>query len=157
MKKVYQTIVDKDKGNCMQAVVASLFEVDLNNVPDFLNFGDDWFWEFLYYFRDKGYKPSYIYKNKNYDLKDVAIFDGGVNGYFYASVPSATFDGLTHAVVVNMDLNVVHDPNPNGKALNIEPNDVKAIVATNDFLIGTNGEFIKGSRYKKPETLTFGV
>lgn len=36
MKKVFQTIVDKDHGNCMQAVVASLFELELDDVPNFI-------------------------------------------------------------------------------------------------------------------------
>ena len=28
-------------------------------------------------------------------------YDGGINGYFYASVPSQTFENGTHAVVVD--------------------------------------------------------
>lgn len=36
MIKVYQTMVDRGHGNCMQAVIASLLEKPLEEVPRFL-------------------------------------------------------------------------------------------------------------------------
>jgi len=37
MKKVFQTRVSKENGNCAQAVIASLFELRLEEVPDFVS------------------------------------------------------------------------------------------------------------------------
>jgi hypothetical protein len=35
MIKVYQTKVSESNGNCAQAVIASLLEINLNDVPNF--------------------------------------------------------------------------------------------------------------------------
>jgi hypothetical protein len=37
MKKVYQTKYGEGKGNCFQAAVASILELNLSDVPDFVN------------------------------------------------------------------------------------------------------------------------
>lgn len=144
MKKVYQTIVDKGNGNCMQAVVASLFELELNEVPHFLNFGDSWWKEFDHFFRTKGLDPCYIHRNKNHDTTEsminIAKFDGGINGYFYGAVKSQTFEGVIHAVIIDSDLNIVHDPNPNQKALSLTPDDVEGFYVTKEMIIGKTGK-----------------
>ena len=58
MIKVYQTIMNKEKGNCMQAVVASLFNMGLNDVPKFIEMGDKkWIVELDNFFEAKGYRP----------------------------------------------------------------------------------------------------
>ena len=134
MKKIYQTIVDKENGNCMQAAIASLLDKELDEVPHFLENLKK---------RDKGedvkdhesHTILYLYKegydcnvasgytgrdrnNKEYTLAELAKIDGGLNGYFYASVPSQTFKEGTHAVIVDHNLKVIHDPNPNQLSLN---------------------------------------
>lgn len=43
MHKVYQTIVDKGRGDCMRAAIASMFELDILQVPHFLMFGNKYF------------------------------------------------------------------------------------------------------------------
>lgn len=147
MKKVYQTIVDKDHGNCMQAAIASLLELELEEVPDFNEFsknGNTDFKNTLHGFIiSYNYDACTINRRHNRDtefLKKVARFDGGVNGYFYASVPSQTYPDRTHAVIVDMDLNIVHDPNPNGKALNLSPDDVIDILVMHEMIIGKTGK-----------------
>lgn len=146
MKKVYQTIIDKDHGNCMQAAIASLLGKDLVEVPNFIE-------------SEKGTRRyedtmmGYLHKVCGYDactvnkyhhettefLKKVARFDGGVGGYFYATVPSQTFPDCMHAVIVDMDLNIVHDPNPNGNALKLTPDDVLDIMVMHEMIIGKTG------------------
>lgn len=125
MKKVYQTIIDPGKGNCMQAAVASLFEEELENVPNFISFGDDWWQEFVKYFESKGYKETtYLYNPilfpetlPEWSLDRLEEFEG-IKGLFYATVNSPKFNpeglpsGITHAVIVNKDFNIAHDPNP---------------------------------------------
>lgn len=144
MKKVYQTIVDKDHGNCMQAVIASLFELELEEVPNFIELGDEWFSEMMSFYKERGYDLCYIHRNKNHDttesLINIAKFDGGINGYFDASVKSQTFEGGTHAVVIDTNLNIVHDPNSNQAALKLSPDDIEGFYITKDMIIGKTGK-----------------
>lgn len=139
MKEVYQTIIDKVHGNCMQAAIASLFDDELDNVPNFIEFDDNWFVEMEKYVESKGYKyDGMLFNNKWNDLihHDSYVFDDGpsyceelllsalkdevgVNGLFYAGVCSPalfSWDSQSfHAVLVDKDCNIVFDPNPNYK------------------------------------------
>lgn len=148
MKKVYQTIVDKDHGNCMQAAIASLFELELNQVPNFVEMPNDkWFLECMQLFRNYGYEIC-AFNINNHKLTDeeklyLMEHDGGVNGYWHASVNSLTLPGCTHSVLVDKYLNVVHDPNPNQKALELKPQDILDIYTVkNDWHISSDGKFI---------------
>lgn len=142
MKKVYQTIVDEHKGNCMQAAVASLFELPLEEVPNFIEHGTDWFQIMYSFFKERGHDICYINRNGRHEtelLKRVAKFDGGVNGYLYASVQSQTFPDVYHAVVIDTDLNIVHDPNPNQLAMRLTPDDILDFISVKDMVIGKTG------------------
>jgi hypothetical protein len=145
MKKVYQTIIDKDKGNCMQAAIASLLELELNDVPNFIEHTEtrDFSLTMHGFLSDKGYHMCTISRyrhDKTEFLKKVARFDNGVNGFFYASVRSQTFTDATHAVIVDVGLNIVHDPNPNQLALKLIPDDVLDIAVMHDMRIGKTGK-----------------
>jgi hypothetical protein len=144
MKKIFQTIVDKGHGNCMQAAVASLLELELNDVPNFIvsKTGVLDLMKFLFKY---DYDCTYINRrgdqeNETEFLKSVAKFDGGVNGYFYASVPSQTYEGVYHAVIVDTDLNIVHDPNPNQLALKLTADDVVGFYCMHSMVIGKTGK-----------------
>lgn len=152
MKKVYQTTVDKGKGNCMQAAIASLLELSLDEVPNFIEFDGkektSSSLELMKFLKEKGYDYCYINRREDHGhgtefLKKVAKFDGGISGFLYASVPSQTFKGVGHAVVIDLDLNVVHDPNPNQLAMNLTPDDVEGFVVVTEFVIGKTGKFFK--------------
>lgn len=137
MKKVFQSKVSEVDGDCMRAVVASLLELDLNEVPNFIEYREASNFEMMKFFFDKKYHPCFIYKH-NYtteQLIEIANICGGVNGYFYASVPSQTYKDGGHAVVVDLNLNIVHDPNPNQKCLGLKPDDIEYILTVGDFLI----------------------
>lgn len=129
MKKVYQTIVDSEIGNCMQAVVASLFEIELDSIPNFVEH-ENWGELFDQVYTDNGY-PDYIYfDTRNLSLKlikNILEHDKGINGFFYATVASQTLKGITHAVVIDKNCNIVHDPNPNQLALKLNWSDVQQI------------------------------
>jgi len=144
MIKVYQTIIDKGHGNCMQAVVASLLELPLEEVPNFIEIKEgSWFLTMEHMFDDRGYDLCTIGRGGNTDtemLKKIAKFDGGVNGFLYASVPSMTFEGCGHAVIVDTDLNIVHDPNPNQLALQLTADDIDSIMVYHDMRIGKTGK-----------------
>jgi hypothetical protein len=154
MRKVDQTSVVKGEGNCMQAVVASLLELDLKKVPNFIKYVNhktkDPYWEMYVFMEKHGYKMSEI------DIKvddmpvsalDITEIDGGVNGYFYATVPSQTFTDVNHAVVVDKDLNIVHDPNPNRLALDLIPEDIISFFSVKDnWYFGIDGKLKKDKK-----------
>lgn len=130
MTKVYQTVIDKGNGNCMQAAVASLFDMKLEEVPNFIEYEEyKWYDVWVKFWDEKGYSiATYGVKGDLRGARKIAKRDGGVNGYFFASVNSLTYPGeCTHAVIVDINLNVVHDPNPNGRALALKPKDILTI------------------------------
>ena len=144
MKKVFQTIVDKDHGNCMQAAIASLFELELDDVPNFIEAGRNANYDLFRFLWSKNLEPTSIAKNRRNRttefLKEIAKFDGGINGYFYAIIPSQTFKDGYHAVVVDSELNIVHDPNPNQKGLKLTADDVESFITVKDMIIGKTGK-----------------
>jgi hypothetical protein len=148
MRKVLQTIVgganSKVRGNCMQAAVASLFDLELNQVPNFIEFNKDWFDVFYKFFQDKGFYISpWKPKGEIERTKEILKHDGGVGGYFYAAVPSQTFKDSTHAVIIDCDMNIVHDPNPNQLALKLTPKDILEIdTVKDDWHIDVDGSFV---------------
>ena len=139
MKKVYQTIIDPGKGNCMQAAIASLWEFPLEEVPNFKEYDQEWFskmWSFIgecsvdgqeYEILGTLYNPKGHHGFKGEDrfpeIKEMA----GVKGYFYASVYSPIFyhpeakDPCTHAVVIDKDYNIVHDVNKQNLEVKVYP------------------------------------
>jgi hypothetical protein len=124
MTPVYQTIIDPISGNCMQAAYATLFDLPIEDVPNFVAPEHYQRWGFVLrdFLERLGYKEiTHLYSHSEYDqwkLERVKDFDG-VNGYFYASVHSPKFNpdgkhgGPGHAVIVDKNLNIVWDPNPN--------------------------------------------
>ena len=138
MIKVYQKIIDKGNGDCMQAVMASLFEKRMEEIPHFISFGKNWFSEFYKFINDNGYKYDGTLNNKIYSkiLSPDSCFEikkfhkasiirksnlrkeSGINGLFFASVLSPKYTKsilekhTTHAVIIDKDFNIVHDPNP---------------------------------------------
>jgi hypothetical protein len=137
MKKVFQTRVSKEDGNCAQAVIASLFNLGLEDVPDFVSNHHikPMAVEIVKFLNKRGFKAGYMYRDSKYGktLLDLTSVDNGVDGYFYAVVKSKTFDNGLHAVVVDKNLNIVHDPNPNGRCLYLGPKDVVQVLMTNIF------------------------
>lgn len=137
MKKVYQKRVDKGDGDCMQATIASLFEVELEEVPDFIRCGNQWSIKIEEFFKEKGYATAKSFHRTDWTIPfylEALEYDGGIGGYFYAVVLSQTFkeEGVTHAVVVDKELNIVHDPNPNGLALKLKAEDILYVYVVKD-------------------------
>lgn len=147
MKKIYQTIIDNVRGNCMQAAIASLFEKDLCEVPNFIAFesSSSQLIRFILencceyggllhnkkysilssptdgcFNKIKWYKPYIMTKKRLYN-------ETGINGFFYASVLSPKYfnwnDGKnsTHAVIIDRYYNIVYDVNPRYKDIKQYP------------------------------------
>jgi hypothetical protein len=144
MIKVFQTIVDKDKGNCEQAVIASLLNLSLEDVPNFIEYRKSGQYDktVMGWLHKKGYCACTIGKDRHgvKKLKEIAKFDGGFDGFFYAVVPSQTYKDITHAVVADINLKIVHDPNPNLRALKLKSKDIICIIVTKDMVIGKTGK-----------------
>lgn len=121
MIKVDQSIISAEDGDCFRAVIASVLDLTLEQVPHFLRFKSDWnimFFRFM-----KMFNWSYagnvaidsdVWLNRNYSI----------DGYFICSVPSATFKESSHAVLVDESGIVVHDPNPNKLWEGVNLNDI---------------------------------
>lgn len=117
MTPVFQACVDKGRGDCQRAAVASLFDLELEQVPHFrLYSSDDWWRVYFYFLMGIGYEfhgTSMAERHKgerNYS---------SVDGFFLATVPSRTIDGSRHSVLIDENGVVIHDPNPNKRWLGI--------------------------------------
>lgn len=157
MKKVFQSKVCSVEGDCCRAAIASIFGKELNEVPP-LYPDHHQAHEIMKYFREQGFEPTFYNRREEGDysptgkrypsIEEVAKYDGGVGGYFYASVNSQTFEGCSHAVIVDINLNIVHDPNPNGLALKLSPKDVVEIIVVGKWHINLEGEFVDENNNK---------
>lgn len=124
----------------MQAVVASLFNMEIDEVPNFISLGRNWFDEIRTFFHERGYEYKGTLFNKNFSRLvnptsscfeeekwyEKACFtekkleeEGGVDGLFFGVVLSPKYfnykDGVeahTHAVVIDSNYNIVHDVSP---------------------------------------------
>lgn len=131
MTKVFQDKFGRGEGNCMQAAVASLFDMELHEVPHFLLMKEDWFQAMWEVAKSRGYTYSHMLNNPKRlgawgkDRFEELQEEEGVNGYFYAAVYSPklfcpqelcsddpSVIAATHAVIIDKDCNIVHDPHP---------------------------------------------
>lgn len=113
MTPVTQTrlhIKDRDgsviqKGNCFQAAVASIMDLPLEEVPNFIEYSDDeWFEKFIGFLDSMGYEYAWHYANDGQDIKGYSIGSG--------ISPRATKDcRITHAVIC-LDGEMVFDVHP---------------------------------------------
>ena len=145
MKKVFQSRIEKKHGTCMQAAIASLFEMFIEDVPNFIEMGDEWFYNLRKFYKDRGYSHCCYNPHNNIELtKQVLEHDKGINGYWYASVESVNLGkDVWHAVIIDKNLNVVHDPNPNNYGHIYKPEDILSIdVCKDNWHISVDGELI---------------
>lgn len=114
MKAVAQTIFTAPGGNCFQACVASVLELDLYQVPHF--FGDvtdptsNWtqkHWEELRSFAaSQGLCVSWIDPQRE---PDYARALESIGAHYVAFGDSPSFPGVGHCVVMKSGI-IVHDP-----------------------------------------------
>lgn len=138
MKKVYQKIIDPMKGDCFKCCICSLLELEYEDVPNFIE-SERWYLDVLDFLHKYGYRihmdklwnPYVKYLEfptnecfKKYEVEYPYYLskinpDMGIDGYFLASVYSPKFTNTKeppmshlHAVICDIDFNIVHDPNP---------------------------------------------
>lgn len=142
MRRMFQTRFGKGTGNCAQAAMASLFGIDIYEVPDFITRHTEEEPQSIHIMRfmeSRGYEyTTYIWTHRFPSLdqfKNILRYDGGIDGFFYAIIDSLTLEDSQHAVIINTDMQVVHDPNPNGRALGLAPEMIKAVLTVSNFYI----------------------
>lgn len=119
MIPVYQTVISKGRGNCHQALIASIFELDLSQVPNFRLFPENkWFDVYYYFLWAMGFK----YKGQKHNIiSRPLLLEDSLNGFFDAAVESRTLGpDVLHAVILDVNGIVVHDPNPNKRWLGVD-------------------------------------
>jgi hypothetical protein len=107
MIKIMQTKVDNKTGDCLRACVASMFELEIEAVPNFLLFKKRrWFQMMWYYF--KGLQCDIVYCYKPQEISNKYL----LNGCILAVVKSLNGSN-SHAILIDSVGNVLHDPSPN--------------------------------------------
>ena len=109
MDRIRQSIVGNERGDCMRAVIASMMEIEIEQVPHFLLFGNKWFSCMYSFLRFMGYDVTY----EHYDFDNPFTRRHLINGCIFAIVKSKSFKKTNHAVLINSVGRVIHDPNPN--------------------------------------------
>jgi len=106
----------KQRGDCLRACVASLFELHPRNVPHFADFPQDaWVYEFLRFVAEAGYEYFGWIDDQTF-INDPALTQG-VDGYVIVvgesprSLPNAP--PMYHAVLYKNGY-LAHDPHPSG-------------------------------------------
>lgn len=133
MKKVYQTRYGKNEGNCFPAAIASILELELDEVPDFCNIHseDSYYQEFIYWLHRLGYTAIPIATNKD-ELANSMHLKGS-----YLLVTGKNKDGVNHCVVYRNG-EMVH--NPNRKCEGITPEYLDIIYPMNPMKSKLKGE-----------------
>lgn len=137
MKKVYQRIDDPRHGDCYKCCIAAILDLEYEEVPHFIEFGDNWLLEAQKFFREHGYdysgKELYnprviflenptnnVYENvwtlKSRSLRAIKP-EYCINGLFMAGVYSPKYTNPCehptshlHSVLCDIDFNIVFDP-----------------------------------------------
>src|SRR5574343_138542 len=121
MRPAYQQVLHGDGtvGDCFRACLASILEVDTNQVPHFVEmYRERWADECRMWLKDNhnlGMTTIHLH-----GLDDYIVFQATGGTECIASIPSPNFPGLTHAVVAEvasagLSLRFKFDPNPKGK------------------------------------------
>ena len=107
--------VDEQRGNCLQAALASLLELPLDDVPHFVqdhvdHDGDNvtewnWWHPMLAWLHDRGLSVT-----------SAGVRDPEPGEYVLAMGPSPRGNGIHH-VVINRDGQLAHDPHPDATGL----------------------------------------
>ncbi len=100
MIPVYQTVFSIPGGNCLQAALASVFEVPLGTVPHFANLDSDDWWQQCqeWCIKTFGVYPVFVPTDTKLEF---------IRGYHLMNVKTPS--GSEHAVV-GFNGDIVHDP-----------------------------------------------
>ena len=130
MKPIDQTIFGFKKGNCFQACVASIFEREINDVPEFMGDGVDSFYDNL---RKWEGVTGLKFINITVGDEDIDIIK---NCFVIAAGPSPRDKKKNHACIY-YNGKMVHDPHPDKIGI-VAPEYYTIIVLQNPAIFWTN-------------------
>lgn len=129
MKPIFQTRFgsrqseDDVGGNCFQAALASLFELELAEVPDFCNIypleGDEWWYAYVEWLNARGLSVVPINLKAS---RSISLLDREFRNCILL-VQGPNKDGVQHCVVYKNG-KPLHNPNPHCKGITPEFVDV---------------------------------
>ncbi len=122
MKPVKQTIFDNENGNCMQACIASLLEMELVQVPNFVYSGKKWWTAFREWIASLGYSPLEV--NWPIPLSDEGQHIFPNEGQVCWAVGNSPRGDWKHAILVKYikgEWTNYHDPHPSDDFLDGDP------------------------------------
>jgi hypothetical protein len=157
MKPVWQNIKGVN-GNCMQAAIASILELELEEVPNFKLLGKRALRVLIEFMKSHNYSFVRLVTPKS-DLSSVSS-EIGVNGYFFAIVRSQVNEGGHHAVVIDKNCNIVHPVNKKYEGItefekrsDKEINGIVYIFVFNPTKIGDTDELLRKNRLNKNKSI----
>lgn len=105
-------------GNCLQAAVASLLELEVDEVPHFAVYVD-WFAAMRRWARERGGDFTYfsLPPDEYADAWETVVAWGREHGTHVLLSGHSPRGPFLHVVVGNVDLEVVHDPHPSRAGL----------------------------------------
>jgi len=115
MKPVDQTLFGGEVGNCLAACVASIFEIELDKVPNFAAAGDRWGEALAEWASERGWVPLLLHfeqESARPATERLAEMFPGV----YSIVSGPAERGLLHATVWRGGA-IEHDPHPSRAGL----------------------------------------
>ena len=126
MKPVDQTRFGLPGGNCFQAVLASLLELGLEDVPDFCNQGSGWQEAMNRWFVECDLFPVEFNLRETDPAVRALVKEISDKTPIEAAVNSPRGKGL-HSVVWHQG-RVVHDPHPSRDSMGCRLEDLKSVV-----------------------------
>jgi hypothetical protein len=97
-----------EPGNCFAACLASILELPIEDVPNFVAFKSDWWWKLNRWLYEK-FDSIFI------QIPSAASYDADCLGYFISSGKGPR--GLNHSVVCFGTDGMVWDPHPSGDGI----------------------------------------
>lgn len=147
MKPVHQTIVDQKIGNCLSAALASILELDLNDVPDFMRFfggngfdravhlwleSQGWAWLRVCMPREREPEPA---RGRLPDCGDEIRFHPLPEGVLCLATGRSPRGPWYHSVVGHItggfNFELIHDPFPDGPGLDGLPTCIEFLIPRN--------------------------
>lgn len=112
---------DKQRGNCLTAVVASLMDLPIDGVPDFVqddvdhdvDRGWDWWARLQQFVCEHGSQVEYL----RVEGDETTAFRVPEPEEFYAVIGLSPRDPKIHHIVIYRDGQMVHDPHPDRTGL----------------------------------------
>ena len=106
-------------GNCLSACLASLLDLDLAIIPNFANYGENWYLPFDAFLHSQGFESDGMFYFNGFSTipnlvrtwDDLLIQEKGFDGVFIVGGPSPRDSSISHAVLYK-DNKLLHDPHP---------------------------------------------